>query len=96
MARVLIVEDNRNLAHGLLTNLEFEGHRAEIASDGSDVFISGGGDAGTFITRVVLATGATEIIHRTNLADQPRSIVAGADRAGMAVDFFGRIGVRTR
>ncbi len=34
MARVLIVEDNRNLAHGLLTNLEFEGHRAEIASDG--------------------------------------------------------------
>jgi len=34
VARVLIVEDNRNLAHGLLTNLEFEGHRAEIASDG--------------------------------------------------------------
>jgi two-component system, OmpR family, alkaline phosphatase synthesis response regulator PhoP len=34
MARVLIVEDNRNLAHGLRTNLEFEGHRAEIASDG--------------------------------------------------------------
>ena len=26
MARVLIVEDNRNLAHGLRTNLEFEGH----------------------------------------------------------------------
>jgi DNA-binding response OmpR family regulator len=34
VARVLIVEDNRNLAHGLRTNLEFEGHRAEIASDG--------------------------------------------------------------
>ncbi|MFL5518822.1 MAG: response regulator transcription factor [Gemmatimonadales bacterium] len=34
MARILIVEDNRNLAHGLRTNLEFEGHRAEIASDG--------------------------------------------------------------
>jgi DNA-binding response OmpR family regulator len=34
VARVLIVEDNRNLAHGLLTNLEFEGHRAEIATDG--------------------------------------------------------------
>jgi two-component system, OmpR family, alkaline phosphatase synthesis response regulator PhoP len=34
MARVLIVEDNRNLAHGLRTNLEFEGHRAEIAADG--------------------------------------------------------------
>ena len=34
MACVLIVEDNRNLAHGLRTNLEFEGHRAEIASDG--------------------------------------------------------------
>jgi two-component system response regulator VicR len=34
VARVLIVEDNRNLAHGLRTNLEFEGHRAEIAADG--------------------------------------------------------------
>jgi DNA-binding response OmpR family regulator len=34
VARILIVEDNRNLAHGLRTNLEFEGHRAEIASDG--------------------------------------------------------------
>jgi len=34
VARVLIVEDNRNLAHGLRANLEFEGHRAEIAADG--------------------------------------------------------------
>jgi DNA-binding response OmpR family regulator len=34
MARVLIVEDNRNLAHGLRTNLEFEGHVAEVADDG--------------------------------------------------------------
>jgi two-component system, OmpR family, alkaline phosphatase synthesis response regulator PhoP len=34
VARVLIVEDNRNLAHGLRTNLEFEGHEAEIACDG--------------------------------------------------------------
>jgi len=35
MARVLIVEDNRNLALGLRTNLEFEGHQAEIARDGT-------------------------------------------------------------
>ena len=34
MARVLIVEDNRNLAHGLRTNLEFEGHAADVAEDG--------------------------------------------------------------
>ncbi|HET9726406.1 MAG TPA: response regulator transcription factor [Gemmatimonadales bacterium] len=34
MARILIVEDNRNLAHGLRTNLEFEGHEAEVAEDG--------------------------------------------------------------
>jgi two-component system alkaline phosphatase synthesis response regulator PhoP len=34
MARVLIVEDNRNLAHGLRTNLEYEGHQVEIAEDG--------------------------------------------------------------
>ena len=35
MARVLIIEDNRNLALGLRTNLEFEGHEAEIAGDGT-------------------------------------------------------------
>ncbi|HET9040081.1 MAG TPA: response regulator transcription factor [Gemmatimonadales bacterium] len=34
MARVLIVEDNRNLAHGLRTNLEYEGHAADVADDG--------------------------------------------------------------
>jgi two-component system alkaline phosphatase synthesis response regulator PhoP len=35
VARILIVEDNRNLAHGLVTNLEFEGHEAEVAEDGA-------------------------------------------------------------
>jgi DNA-binding response OmpR family regulator len=35
MARVLLVEDNLNLAEGLRTNLEFEGHEAEVASDGT-------------------------------------------------------------
>jgi DNA-binding response OmpR family regulator len=34
MARILIVEDNRNLAHGLRTNLEYEGHAADVAADG--------------------------------------------------------------
>ena len=34
MARILIVEDNRNLAHGLRTNREFEGHAADVAEDG--------------------------------------------------------------
>jgi len=34
VARVLIVEDNRNLAHGLRTNLAFEGHAADVAEDG--------------------------------------------------------------
>jgi two-component system, OmpR family, phosphate regulon response regulator PhoB len=34
MARVLVVEDNQNLAEGLRTNLEFEGHEAEVARDG--------------------------------------------------------------
>jgi DNA-binding response OmpR family regulator len=32
---MLIVEDNRNLALGLRTNLEYEGHQAEIARDGT-------------------------------------------------------------
>jgi DNA-binding response OmpR family regulator len=35
MARVLVVEDNHNLAEGLRTNLEFEGHEAEVARDGT-------------------------------------------------------------
>jgi two-component system, OmpR family, alkaline phosphatase synthesis response regulator PhoP len=35
MARVLIIEDNRNLALGVRTNLEFEGHEAEVARDGT-------------------------------------------------------------
>ena len=35
MARVLVVEDNQNLAEGLRTNLEFEGHRVELVRDGT-------------------------------------------------------------
>ena len=35
MARVLVVEDNQNLAEGLRTNLEFEGHEVELARDGT-------------------------------------------------------------
>ena len=35
MPRVLIVEDNRNLALGLRSNLEFEGYEAEVAEDGA-------------------------------------------------------------
>ena len=35
MARVLVIEDNQNLAEGLRTNLEFEGHEVELARDGT-------------------------------------------------------------
>lgn len=35
MARLLLVEDNADLAFGLRTVLEFEGHEVEIAEDGS-------------------------------------------------------------
>jgi DNA-binding response OmpR family regulator len=41
MARVLVVEDNQNLAEGLRTNLEFEGHEAEIVRDGPGGLIRG-------------------------------------------------------
>jgi two-component system, OmpR family, alkaline phosphatase synthesis response regulator PhoP len=34
MTRVLIVEDNRDLAYGLLNNLEIEGYDVEVAEDG--------------------------------------------------------------
>ncbi len=34
MARVLVVEDNADLAYGLRNNLEIEGHAVEVASDG--------------------------------------------------------------
>ena len=33
--RVLIIEDNRNLAIGLSNNLEVEGYSATIANDGA-------------------------------------------------------------
>jgi DNA-binding response OmpR family regulator len=35
MKRVLIVEDNRNLATGLRNNLEIEGYAVDVASDGT-------------------------------------------------------------
>ncbi|HJQ37788.1 MAG TPA: response regulator, partial [Thermoanaerobaculia bacterium] len=34
MTRVLIVEDNRDLAYGLRNNLEIEGYDVEVAGDG--------------------------------------------------------------
>jgi DNA-binding response OmpR family regulator len=34
MSRILIVEDNEDLAYGLRTALEFEGHTVEVAADG--------------------------------------------------------------
>jgi DNA-binding response OmpR family regulator len=36
MKRVLIVEDNRNLATGLRNNLEIEGYQVDVAYDGTD------------------------------------------------------------
>lgn len=35
MSRILVVEDNKNLAAGLETNLECEGHEIDLARDGS-------------------------------------------------------------
>jgi two-component system response regulator VicR len=35
MARILVIEDNQNLAEGLRTNLEFEGHQVELVRDGT-------------------------------------------------------------
>lgn len=35
MTRILVIEDNRNLAIGLRNNLEIEGYEVEIASDGA-------------------------------------------------------------
>ena len=34
MARILVVEDNRDLAYGLRNNLEIEGYLVEVAEDG--------------------------------------------------------------
>ncbi|HEV8218287.1 MAG TPA: response regulator, partial [Gemmatimonadaceae bacterium] len=33
-ARILIVEDNANLAYGLRTGLEIEGYEVQVAEDG--------------------------------------------------------------
>jgi two-component system alkaline phosphatase synthesis response regulator PhoP len=35
MSRILVVEDNANLAYGLMTSLELEGHQVELADDGA-------------------------------------------------------------
>jgi DNA-binding response OmpR family regulator len=35
MSRVLVIEDNADLAFGLRNNLEIEGHEVEIAGDGA-------------------------------------------------------------
>src|SRR5262249_43765083 len=34
MTRILVIEDNRNLATGLRNNLEIEGHEVSVAADG--------------------------------------------------------------
>ena len=39
MPRVLIVEDNRNLALGLRSNLEYEGYETEVAGDGATALL---------------------------------------------------------
>ena len=35
MSRILVVEDNANLAYGLSTSLELEGHEVAVAPDGA-------------------------------------------------------------
>ena len=35
MSRILVVEDNANLAYGLMTSLELEGHQVVLADDGA-------------------------------------------------------------
>ncbi len=35
LARILVIEDNEDLAFGLRNNLEIEGYRVELASDGA-------------------------------------------------------------
>jgi two-component system, OmpR family, alkaline phosphatase synthesis response regulator PhoP len=35
MSRILVVEDNANLAYGLMTSLELEGHHVAVAEDGA-------------------------------------------------------------
>ncbi|HKP76717.1 MAG TPA: response regulator transcription factor [Longimicrobiaceae bacterium] len=36
MSRILVVEDNANLAYGLSTSLELEGHQVAVARDGAE------------------------------------------------------------
>src|ERR1700741_4879280 len=36
MSRILVVEDNANLAYGLSTSLELEGHKVTVARDGAE------------------------------------------------------------
>jgi DNA-binding response OmpR family regulator len=53
MNRILVVEDERNLAEGLRFNLEAEGYCVEVAETGEDALQRLTGDAGTFDVMVL-------------------------------------------
>lgn len=42
MSRILVIEDNRDLASGLRTNLEIEGHEVLVAGDGEEGLAAAG------------------------------------------------------
>jgi DNA-binding response OmpR family regulator len=55
MKRVLVVEDNADLAFGLRNNLEIEGYRVDVAADGDEALRrAGGGDPDLVILDLML------------------------------------------
>ena len=60
MTRVLVVEDNRNLATGLRNNLEVEGYTVDVALDGEEALTSVRGEAPGLIILDLMLPGALD------------------------------------
>ena len=58
MTRVLVVEDNRNLAMGLRNNLEVEGYTVDVAPDGEEALASIRGAAPGLVILDLMLPGA--------------------------------------
>jgi DNA-binding response OmpR family regulator len=86
MARVLVVEDNRNLALGLRTNLEFEGHEADVVGDGPSALLRARTGAHDLIVLDLMLPGLDgfrllETLRREGLAVPVLVLTARGDEA---------------
>ena len=92
MTRILIVEDNRNLATGLRNNLEIEGYEVHVAADGTSGLALARSVAPDLIVLDLMMPGMSGwSFHRAQLADLnlagiPVVILSATYEAGLVND----------